>query len=352
MNRIICPFLVLFFFFVSCNSNKKKQTQNDKKEFLSSIPKVKTTIVKESSFFIDIVSNGKLNASKKIDLTFQNTGVIKNITVNNGSIVKKGQIIAIQNSNYLNSESNKNKETLDKALLNMEDVLLGFNYSLKDTANIPKDILSMAKSRSGIAQANNDIIQTTKKYSDSKLVAPFSGIIANIEAKPNSLSSLYEKICTLINNEVLFAEFYILENEYGLVAKGDLVKISSIALPNKVFKGKIAHINPMVNENGLILVKARINNKNNVLIDGMNINILIQKKIENVISLPKSAIVDRQDRKVIFTHKDGKSQWNYVTTSYEKRDSIVIIEGVKIGDIIIIEGNVNLAHDTEVELFK
>jgi multidrug resistance efflux pump len=242
MNRIICPFLVLFFFFVSCNSNKKKQTQNDKKEFLSSIPKVKTTIVKESSFFIDIVSNGKLNASKKIDLTFQNTGVIKNITVNNGSIVKKGQIIAIQNSNYLNSESNKNKETLDKALLNMEDVLLGFNYSLKDTANIPKDILSMAKSRSGIAQANNDIIQTTKKYSDSKLVAPFSGIIANIEAKPNSLSSLYEKICTLINNEVLFAEFYILENEYGLVAKGDLVKISSIALPNKVFKGKIAHI--------------------------------------------------------------------------------------------------------------
>jgi hypothetical protein len=108
----------------------------------------------------------------------------------------------------------------------------------------------------------------------------------------------------------------------------------------------------MVNENGLILVKARINNKNNVLIDGMNINILIQKKIENVISLPKSAIVDRQDRKVIFTHKDGKSQWNYVTTSYEKRDSIVIIEGVKIGDIIIIEGNVNLAHDTEVELFK
>ena len=350
MNKITCPlFFVLTLFIIGCNTNNKKQPEIEK-EFLSSIPKVKITTIKESDFFIDINSNGKLNATQKIDLKFSNAGVIKKITVNNGSLVKKGQVIASQNSSYLFSERKRNEEALNKALLNMEDILLGFDYSLKDTLNVPNDILNMAKSRSGIAQANNDIIQTTKKYKESQLVAPFSGVIANIEAKSNSLSSLYEKVCTLINNKVLFAEFYILENEFGLVSKGDIVKVSSIALRDKVFKGKIEHINPVVDENGLILVKAKVDNKNNFLIDGMNINIFIQKKIENVISLPKTAIIDRQDRKVVFTFKDGKSQWNYVTTSYEKRDSIVIIEGVKINDNVIIEGNVNLAHDTEVEL--
>ncbi len=352
MKKITCPLLfVLTLFVISCDTNNKKESVLEN-EFLSSIPKVKTTLVKESSFSIDIISNGKLNAAQKVDLKFENAGVINKIAVHNGSFVKKGQVIANQNSSYLYAESRKNNEVLNKAWLNTEDILLGFNYSLKDTLNIPRDIMNMARSKSGIAEAKNQIIQTNKKYAESRLIAPFSGVIANLDAKSNSHSSLTDKVCTLINNNILYADFYILENEFGLISKGGLVKVQPIALPNKTFTGKIEHINPVVDENGLILVKARVDNKKGALIDGMNINILIQKKIENVINLPKKALVDRQDRKVVFTFKEGKARWNYVTTSFEKRDSIIIVNGIKIGDKVIIEGNVNLAHDTEVELFN
>ncbi len=343
----------LYFIFIlgliSCDNGQNRESTASK-EFTSSIPKVKTALVQESSFLIDINSNGKLEAKKKVDLKFENEGVIEKLFVNDGDIVKKGQILAYQPSNHLISEGQKNKEVLTKARLNMEDVLLGFGYSLKDSLNIPKETFNMAKSRSGISEANYQIIQTGKKYRASRLVAPFSGVIANLSAKEKSLSSMSDRVCTLIDNKELLVSFYILEKEFGVVEKGDIVTIVPIALPDKKFSGQIKHINPIINEHGLISIKAVVDNKSNLLIDGMNVNVSIHKKINQVISVPKKAVVERQDRKVIFTFNNGRSKWNYIKTNQETRDSIIIVEGLKVGDQIIIDGNVNLAHDTVVEL--
>jgi RND family efflux transporter MFP subunit len=335
--------------FLNCK-DKIEQNSTPDIEFFSSIPDVKTMMIKESSFNTVISSNGKLEAIKKIDLKFENEGVIERILVNDGQVVKKGQMIAYQSANYLESEKQKNEELLTKAKLDIEDILLGFGYSLKDSLKIPQDVFKMARSRSGIASANYQRKQTQKKYISTRILAPFSGVIANTTAKEKSLSSVSEKVCTLINNNELFVSFSILENEFGLIKKGDIIQIIPLALPNKKFEGKVKYINPIVNENGLIVIKAIITNRSNTLIDGMNVNITIEKKLNGVISVPKKAIVDRQNKKVIFTVKNGKSKWNYVEYYIETIDSVVVSKGLEIGDKIIIEGNINLAHGTEINL--
>jgi RND family efflux transporter MFP subunit len=349
MNKVINCLLVSITIITFGCSDKNKNGNVLQQDFVSSIPKVKTTLIKTSSFSTGIHSNGKLEAIKKVDLKFENEGIIQQVFVHDGDEVRKGQMIAYQSSNHLLSESNKNKEVLTKARLNMEDILLGFGYSLKDSLEIPKEIMNMARSRSGISDAKNQIIQAQKKYTASRITAPFSGIIANVNAKKNSLSSLTDNVCTLIDNKELLVNFYILEKEFGLVSKGNFVTIFPIALPGKKAKGVIKYINPVVDENGLILIKASIENKDNTLIDGMNVNVSVKHTLDDVISIPKKAIVDRQDRKVVFIYKNGKSQWNYVKLGQETRDSIVVTEGLKTGDHIIIDGNVNLAHDTQVE---
>jgi membrane fusion protein (multidrug efflux system) len=321
--------------FLNCK-DKIEQNSTPDIEFFSSIPDVKTMMIKESSFNTVISSNGKLEAIKKIDLKFENEGVIERILVNDGQVVKKGQMIAYQSANYLESEKQKNEELLTKAKL--------------DSLKIPQDVFKMARSRSGIASANYQRKQTQKKYISTRILAPFSGVIANTTAKEKSLSSVSEKVCTLINNNELFVSFSILENEFGLIKKGDIIQIIPLALPNKKFEGKVKYINPIVNENGLIVIKAIITNRSNTLIDGMNVNITIEKKLNGVISVPKKAIVDRQNKKVIFTVKNGKSKWNYVEYYIETIDSVVVSKGLEIGDKIIIEGNINLAHGTEINL--
>ncbi len=64
--------------------------------------------------------------------------------------------------------------------------------------------------------------------------------------------------------------------------------------------------------------------------------------------VPKSAVVLRTGRQVVFTYEDGKAMWNYVTTGLENLDSYEIVEGLKDGNIVIYNGNENLAHETPV----
>jgi uncharacterized protein YaiI (UPF0178 family) len=42
--------------------------------------------------------------------------------------------------------------------------------------------------------------------------------------------------------------------------------------------------------------------------------------------------------------------WNYVTTGLENVDSYTVEDGLKEGDVVIVSGNINLAHEAPVSV--
>ena len=59
-------------------------------------------------------------------------------------------------------------------------------------------------------------------------------------------------------------------------------------------------------------------------------------------------IVIRQGKDVIFVREDSLAIWKYVTVEFESSTSLSIKEGLEPGDLVIVSGNVNLAHETIV----
>jgi len=102
----------------------------------------------------------------------------------------------------------------------------------------------------------------------------------------------------------------------------------------------------------MIQVKARVPNRQGKLIDGMKCQIAVEKSIADQLVIPKSAMVMRDNRKVIFYYEDEEAYWQYVATPYENSDSYAITqedgEQLKDGKEVIITGNMNLAHETNV----
>ena len=67
--------------------------------------------------------------------------------------------------------------------------------------------------------------------------------------------------------------------------------------------------------------------------------------------MPKTAVVLRTGKQVVFTVVDGKAVWNYVQTGLENATEYTITsETLKEGDQIIVSGNINLAHESPVKL--
>ena len=239
---------------------------------------------------------------------------------------------------------------MDKALNKLHEEKINYGLGKTVNKNIQPGVLKSLQIKSGYFEAKNILENAQLRYNQTILRAPFSGVIANIKIKEGYHVSGTDVFCTLINSNSLEVVFSIIENELDFIRKGQELIIESFANSNKKYKGVITEINPLVDKNGLIQIKASIQSNNRKLFDGMRVKIFVNKPIENVLVIPKEALVLRSNKKVVFAIENGGAKWRYVTQLYENSTQYAIKKGesLKATDTIIISGNMNLSHDAKV----
>lgn len=315
-----------------------------------SIAEVEVQLLNKSTFNQEIISNGKLFAANKATLRFEIAGTITSIRVKNGDFVSKGQKIAELDKQELLVNLQKSKANVDRLKLELQDVLIGQGYKLSDSASIPTHVLQLAQTRSGYDQAKLDYLSTHNMLRKATLVAPISGTIANLNTKPFNTPS--GDLCIVVDNRQLEVEFTVMESELLLLKKGEPIAVSLFALEGKTATGYITEINPLVDINGLVNVKAKITNSRNKFFEGMSVRVKIRKSIPEQWVVNKRAVVLRDGKQVVFTVKDNRAYWNYVKIGSENSDYYTIESGLSNGDSVIIDGNLHLAHDTPIKIKK
>ncbi|WP_421917786.1 efflux RND transporter periplasmic adaptor subunit [Marinifilum sp.] len=340
-------------FVSACTSTQGKSSENTVRAstIVESNP-VKTIPLERSNFKQEIISNGKLCALYKTDLPFKLSGKVKTLLAKNGTYVEKGDLIANLEDFELVNQLEKSKQAVAKAKLEMENILIGQGYDGKDTTNIPRKILNIAKLKSGLNDALIDFKKTKHDLESAHLIAPFSGVISNLSAKVYQQVEVGKAFCTLIDTKSFEVEFTVMESEVDQLFVNQEVSILPFAFDQETYKGKLSQINPVIDENGLVSVKALIQNTNGKLMEGMNVKVVIERKLEHQLIIPKSALLLRQNKQVVFTYKEGKALWNYVKTGHENSESYTILEGLNEGDKVIVEGSLNLAHESKVQLVQ
>lgn len=338
----------------ACSGEKKEE--NIEKEgvatVLPAMPNDVTVLkLEKQTFDHELVSNGKVHAREYADIYFQTTEAIARIYVKNGDVVTKGQKLAELDKFKLEQAAKQAKDRLEQADLELKDVLIGQGYSPDNLNAVPKEIMELAKVKSGYDQSRSQYELAEKELEQATLTAPFSGLVANLFQKVHNRASSSEAFCRIINNQDMEVSFTVLESELPLIKNGDKVIISPYSSTVNGQEGNICEVNPLVDENSMVQVKARLNGGSK-LFDGMNVRVNVHRELGEKLIIPKSALVLRSGRQVVFTLKDGKAMWNYVQTGLENMESYTIEDGLKEGDMVIITGNLNLAHETPVNVIK
>lgn len=339
---------------IACSSKKEKDASAEmemRQQFMSETY-VDTMTLHTSTFNKQIVCNGRLRAKAKSELNFVTQGITAEIFVKEGMAVQKGALIASLDKRERLRELEKAEKELERAKVELVDKLIGLGYDAT-MQGIPDDVMKRAEVTSGYFSAQYQLQSAKKALNECNLYAPFSGRIANLEARPYQNNS---KICTLIDDSQFEVEFRILEAELSSVRKGQKIKVSPFVSDSLSFEGVITEINPLVDDKGLIKIMARLDNKDNILIDGMNVRIIIEEQVRNMFVVPKDAVVERDGYHVVFIYKDGQAVWTYVDILHSNINSFAITgcqrkeTSIHEGDIIITSGNLNLADGTEVKL--
>ena len=123
-------------------------------------------------------------------------------------------------------------------------------------------------------------------------------------------------------------------------------------MPDIEIKGRVSEINPWVNENGMVQIKATVS-YHPQLVEGMNVRVSAFRSVGKQWVVPKTAVVLRTGKQVVFTVVDGKAVWNYVQTGLENATEYTVTgETLKEGDPVIVTGNINLAHESPVKVIQ
>jgi RND family efflux transporter MFP subunit len=339
---------------LTCCGQKDSEDKEDSVETVLPAEEieVQTETLHTVDFERELVSNGRISAQQIAELQFvslSSGNIPIRIFVKNGDHVAAGAKIALLDTFQLSNNYRQAEDNLQKAYLELQDVLIGQGYSLADTASIPPDMLRLAYIRSGYNSAKIQYDLAKYNLDNATLRTPVAGTVANLFSKPYCAINTSEPFCIIIGEGQPEVDFIILENELPLIKTGDKVKIQSYASPDVESSGNIASINPNVDKDGTVRVKAYIQ-PNPRIFNGMNVRISIFRSLGEQWVIPKTAVVLRTGKQVVFAYKDGKAAWNYVTTGFENATHYTITsKTLQEGDEIIYSGNEHLADGTNVK---
>jgi cobalt-zinc-cadmium efflux system membrane fusion protein len=174
------------------------------------------------------------------------------------------------------------------------------------------------------------------------ITAPISGTVADREATPGeSGQDAGKKILTIVNGSSVQVSGNIYEKDLNQIRVGQPVRIKVNGLPDRTFAGRISVINSTVQgETRAIPVKAEIDNTDGALKPGMfaEVEVLTDRTPVSVLAVPKSAIVETNDKKkIVFVQNGNAFQATDVTLGREAGEFVEVTNGLFDGDKVVVQ---------------
>lgn len=225
----------------------------------------------------------------------------------------------------------QNLLTLRNAINTQRDALINFPFDIKNQKLV-------------VEQWQNTISDTQKRLNDCSIIAPFSGIITNLDLKKDEIVSANLPVISLIAKDQFEIESPIPEID---IAK---IKINNEAIvtldaygSEKTLKAKVIHIDPaatLLEGVPTYKVKLQLINPDVEIKVGMtaNLDIICQQK-ENILIVPRRAVFNENGKKFVRVLKDKNViEEREVETGIGGEGMIEITNGLNEGEIIIVSG--------------
>ena len=351
--KLFLPILITGILLGSCKPKQENQFGNElgETEAKADPVYVEGVIAQLGDFPLELVSNGKLKASGEAALYFRKQAPIQSIKVQNGDWVKKGQVLAILENEIDVINLKQAEYQVESAEVEYKDKLLSHTAGGANEALTTEQARNYFELSSGLKNARLNLEKARMEVDHTVLTAPLDGRIADLSLKVNNMPSGADPFCRILDDRSFEVLFPVLESEIPRLKVGQKISMRTFVNDTLFYEGNIIEINPVVDEHGLVMVKGKVPNRDKRLIQGMNVKVFIKDQVPDCLIVPKESVVLRNNRQVVFTYKEGKAMWNYIQTVLENSTSYSIIRDAQeifAGDTVITVGNLNLAHEAEV----
>ena len=331
----------------ACTSKNEKKAETAKTEVKQAVP-VKTMLVGQELITRNIDYTASLIPFEEVHLAPSAPGRIEKINVEIGDNVSKGQIVALMD-----------RTNLEQAQINLMNLETNYRRldTLKKTNSISDQQYDQVKSAYNIAKTSYQFLQE-----NTQLKAPFNGVVSGKYFEDGEIYSGSPvasvgkpAILSIVQISQLKALIGISATYFPLITKGMKADVKSEIYPDLTFDGEIYKIYPTIdNATKTFTVEVKIQNNNLKLRPGMFSKIQLNLGKGNAMLVPNIALVKQTGTNdmYVFVNKNNNAQKTLVKTGRMFDDKIEILEGLSIGDEIVVVGQNKLENLSPIEIKK
>lgn len=308
-----------------------------------------------------------IKGKQDVEIRPQVSGFITKVCVDEGSMVRKGQVLFIIDPTQYEVAARSAKAAVataeaavstqqitvdNKRALNKKNIISDYDLAMAEN--------SLASAKAQLASAKAQLISAEQNLGFTNVKSPSDGIVNDIPYRLGSLVS--PSITTPLTIVSDITEMYVYasltEKELLELVRKDGSQSAAVETYPEVQlqlsdgstydqKGKIETISGVINANtGAVSIRATFPNSNHLLRSGGMGNLIIPYHMENALVVPQKATTEIQDKKFVFLQQpDNTVKMNEITIlNIDNGQEYVVTSGLKQGDLIVIE-NVGTLKD-------
>ena len=255
---------------------------------------------------VNATTTSTVRSETEVTLSAQRTGRVVTLPVQEGDVVKKGNLVARLD---LTEEEVQTESTLAQSRATYEESQKNLNRikDLFEKGMVAQQDLDVASRAYEVARSQYDAARgdLTVKRNYSVISAPFDGVVSKKYTEVGELLLPGKQIVTIVNPDKIYVLATIDEVDVGRLRLNQPVTVTVDAFAGEKFDGTIKRISPIVSGGKLETRTADVwiyfSKKDLRIKPGMSADVeILVTTLHNVLSVPSQAVIEREGKKQVY----------------------------------------------------
>lgn len=308
---------------------------------------VETSVPVRGDVYAMYTGTAPIEAFAEADVTAKVGGEVRELLVEEGDDVNKGQIMARLDGERLRLELNESEAKLRKLQRDYER-----NVDLQAKGLISDGDFEKIKYEMEALEAAFNLASLELDY--TQIRAPIDGVVAQRFVKLGNTIKEGDALFRVTSLEPLVAYLHVPEREYRNVDPGQPVGIEIDALAGETIAASVSRVSPVVDpQTGTFKITVEIVDARRRIKPGMFGRIGVVYDVhEDALQIPRSAIIEDQGAASVFVVEDDRAVRRAVQTGYGNKGMVEIISGLQDGEQVVTVGQASLKQDSRVNVIN
>ena len=312
-----------------------------------------------------------IRGKQDVDIRPMVSGFITRLHVDEGSVVKRGQVLFTIDQTQYQAAVNQAKAAVEsaKATVATQQLTVDNRRQLNEK-NITSDYdlqmqeNQLASAKAALAQAEAGLTNAMKNLQYTTVTSPTDGIVGQIPYRLGSLvsPSSAQPLTTVSDLSNMYAYFSMTERELLQMTEShgadDILKgfpqVRLQLIDGSMYDqaGRVETISGDIDlTTGSVNLRALFPNPNKVLRRGSTVNVVFPNDLENIILVPQSAAFEVQDKHFVYVLQPDNTVKTTEITVHPVTDgkNFVVVGGLNAGDKIATEGVQSLRDGATIQ---